>query len=197
MINTSKQGRSECESPYKVGYSGNSTELTACSAPATGSGNELSIQTQSHLIYYGEVLNTLIIAPNVNRLPMESIVQIHLKSMTSDTEATVLCSIDVLRMKSIYFQHILESALNNPMPKESVHAVVKDPLSICNVRNIHSAVTDHVLNNTTAAQSKAPHTLIIDLHEEFPLDAAALLESLHDGRTLFKGEWNACWARLR
>lgn len=37
----------------------------------------------------------------------------------------------------------------------------------------------------------------IILNEYSPFEAAAFLESLHEGRTLFKGEWNMCWARLR
>lgn len=36
----------------------------------------------------------------------------------------------------------------------------------------------------------------ITIEEESPFEAAAFLESLHEGRTLFKGEWNVCWARL-
>jgi hypothetical protein len=36
----------------------------------------------------------------------------------------------------------------------------------------------------------------ITINEESPFEAAAFLESLHEGRTLFKGEWNVCWARL-
>ena len=167
------------ESSYRVGYSGNSTELTACSEPATCSTNELSVQTQSQLVYYGDVLNTLIIAQNVNRLPMESIVQVHLKSMSNDTETTVLCSIDVLRMKSVYFQHILEQALT-----QNRSNTPNDPIK-------------HHSNVPPINQTNPDHTLIIDVQEEFPFDAAALLESLHDGRTLFKGEWNSCWARLR
>jgi len=37
----------------------------------------------------------------------------------------------------------------------------------------------------------------IILPESSPFEAAAFLESLHEGRALFKGEWNLCWARLR
>ena len=29
-----------------------------------------------------------------------------------------------------------------------------------------------------------------------PFEAAAFLESLHEGRALLKGDWNLCWARL-
>jgi hypothetical protein len=29
-----------------------------------------------------------------------------------------------------------------------------------------------------------------------PFEAAAVLESLHEGRALLKGDWNLCWARL-
>ena len=32
--------------------------------------------------------------------------------------------------------------------------------------------------------------------ESLPYEAAAYLESLHEGRALFRGEWNFCWARL-
>ena len=37
----------------------------------------------------------------------------------------------------------------------------------------------------------------ISIPEISPYEAAAYLESLHEGRALFKGEWNMCWARLR
>jgi hypothetical protein len=30
-----------------------------------------------------------------------------------------------------------------------------------------------------------------------PFEAAAYLESLHESRSMFRGEWNLCWARLR
>jgi hypothetical protein len=33
--------------------------------------------------------------------------------------------------------------------------------------------------------------------ESSPFEAAAYLESLHEGRALFRGDWNLCWARLR
>jgi hypothetical protein len=36
----------------------------------------------------------------------------------------------------------------------------------------------------------------ITIPEISPFEAAAFLESLHEGRSLFKGEWNCCWARL-
>jgi hypothetical protein len=37
----------------------------------------------------------------------------------------------------------------------------------------------------------------ITINEMSPFEAAAFLESLHEGRSLFKGEWNYSWARLR
>jgi hypothetical protein len=33
--------------------------------------------------------------------------------------------------------------------------------------------------------------------EVSPFEAAAFIESLHEGRQVCKGEWNYCWARLR
>lgn len=33
--------------------------------------------------------------------------------------------------------------------------------------------------------------------ETSPFEAAAFLESLHEGRSIFKGDWVYCWARLR
>lgn len=36
----------------------------------------------------------------------------------------------------------------------------------------------------------------ITVFENLPYEAAAYLESLHEGRALFRGEWNFCWARL-
>lgn len=37
----------------------------------------------------------------------------------------------------------------------------------------------------------------VTIPEISPFEAAAFLESLHEGRSLFKGEWSSCWARLR
>ena len=39
------------------------------------------------------------------------------------------------------------------------------------------------------------HPLLIP--ETSPFEAAAFLESLHEGRSIFKGDWVYCWARLR
>ena len=35
----------------------------------------------------------------------------------------------------------------------------------------------------------------VTIPEAFPFEAAAFLESLHEGRTLFQEEWNFTWCR--
>lgn len=46
--------------------------------------------------------------------------------------------------------------------------------------------------NTNVNESNS----LVIIQEESPFEAAAFLESLHEGRSAFKGEWNICWARL-
>ena len=104
-----------------------------------------------------------IIAPNVGKLSRNSVIEIKLNSI-NETVA-VLCSIDVLKMRSGFFHDVLREREEN--------------LSMSNAKNFESI--------------REP----ISIPEISPFEAAAYLESLHEGRALFKGEWNMCWARLR
>jgi hypothetical protein len=84
---------------------------------------------------------------------------------------SVLCSVDILKMKSTFFYDILSQQ-------------EKDAATTPN--NIHK-------NTNPTKQWRDP----IIMPEASPFEAAAFLESLHEGRALFKGEWNLTWARLR
>jgi hypothetical protein len=105
-----------------------------------------------------------VVAPNVGKLSRGSVVEIILNSINESV--VVLCSVDILKMRSAFFGDILrereEAYMLNSTKMNEVH--LRDSIS---------------------------------LPEQSPFEAAAYLESLHEGRALFKGEWNLCWARLR
>lgn len=103
---------------------------------------------------------TRIIAPNVEKLPAHSVVEIVLQG---DEVVSVLCSVDTLKMRSEYFfEHL--SALERKSDEQSsigtVPLVIEDPS---------------------------------------PYEAAAYLESMHDGgKSLsMRGSWSYHFARLR
>lgn len=105
-----------------------------------------------------------IVAPNVSKLSPFSAVEVRLE--TGNECVAVLCSVDVLKMRSGYFHDILSEQEKNISPANALQGSVlwRDPIIIA---------------------------------EQSPFEAAAFLESLHEGRVLFRGEWNYCWARLR
>lgn len=105
-----------------------------------------------------------IVAPNVSKLSAHSAVEVTLACPKGNV--AVLCSVDVLKMRSLHFHDILmEQELNRQSkPPISANMMWREPIIV---------------------------------EEESPFEAAALLESLHEGRALFKGDWNYCWARLR
>lgn len=104
-----------------------------------------------------------IVAPNVSKLSPRSVVEIRLQS--ANECVAILCSVDVLKMRSIFFYEVLNEQED-------------DRTSITREQN---------------EIWRAP--LVIP--ESSPFEAAAFLESLHEGRSLFKGDWVYCWARLR
>lgn len=109
-----------------------------------------------------------IVAPNVSKLSPHSAVEVRLQSTTECV--AILCSVDVLKMRSGFF-----------------HDVLCEQESAKNTRG-------------EEAQEVNPNILWRDpvvVPENSPFEAAAYLESLHEGRALFRGEWNFCWARLR
>ena len=110
-----------------------------------------------------------IVAPNVSKLSPHSAVEVRLQS--SNECVAVLCSVDVLKMRSGFFHDVL-----------------------CEQENSR----DQRGNGDTPEVN--PNVLwreAIVVPEVSPFEAAAYLESLHEGRALFRGEWNFCWARLR
>lgn len=115
-----------------------------------------------------------IVAPHVSKLAPYSAVEVRLQS-TSECVA-VLCSVDVLKMRSGFFHDVLN---------EQEKALAAK----------HGANTGVPLNHPLQSNLLWRDPIVIP--ENTPFEAAAFLESLHEGRALFKGEWNYCWARLR
>ena len=105
-----------------------------------------------------------IVAPNVSKLSPFSAVEVRLES--SNECVSVLCSVDVLKMRSGYFHDILSEQ-------------------------------EKIISPANALQGNILWRDAITISEKSPFEAAAFLESLHEGRVLFRGEWNYCWARLR
>ncbi len=115
-----------------------------------------------------------IVAPNVSKLSPHSAVEVRLQS--NSESVAVLCSVDVLKMRSGFFHDVLNEQEKN--------------------------TTNRPTSNTAGLSSHSPPNNIlwrepIIIPEKTPFEAAAFLESLHEGRALFRGEWNYCWARLR
>lgn len=122
-----------------------------------------------------------IVAPNVSKLSPHSAVEVRL--MSSSDMVVVLCSVDVLKMRSGFFHDVLTNQENN-------HATT----SAGQQRTpTNSMVTDN--GNPSGSNVLWRDPIVIPEHN--PYEAAAFLESLHEGRALFRGEWNYCWARLR
>eukprot|EP01041_Mallomonas_annulata_P007489 gene7489-15328_t len=115
-----------------------------------------------------------IIAPNVGRLSASSTVEVQMQSLAECV--IVVCSVDILKMKSGFFYGILSSQ-EEQMDDEN------------NNNNVQQ-------QQSTVKQSSTQWRPPIIIPETSPFEAAAFLESLHEGRALFKGEWNISWARL-
>jgi hypothetical protein len=108
---------------------------------------------------------SVIVAPNVDKLSPLSTVEVRLQSINEGV--AIVCSVDVLKMRSRFFHEILseqENAQNDRRAETNNPPSMREPLLI---------------------------------PEQSPFEAAAFLESLHEGRTLFSGEWSYAWARLR
>ena len=111
-----------------------------------------------------------IVAPNVDKLSPSSVVEVRLQSLTECV--AVLCSVDVLKMRSGFFHQVL----------------IDQEKSNGGFKNTSSSLTSH----STIGIWRDP----ITVPETSPFEAAAFLESLHEGRTAFKGDWNFSWTRL-
>lgn len=114
-----------------------------------------------------------IVAPNVSKISPHSAVEVRLQS--SSECVAVLCSVDVLKMRSGFFHDVLcEQESNTQLTS---HGNAGEGLSEMNPNVLWR-----------------PPIVVPELS---PFEAAAYLESLHEGRALFRGEWSFCWARLR
>ncbi len=111
-----------------------------------------------------ETAEPRIVAPNVSKLSPQSVIEVRLQSLNESV--AVLCSVDVLKMRSGFFHQVLA--------EQERHRVNKSVTSSC----------DNIWREP------------ITIPETSPYEAAAFLESLHEGRAISKGEWNYCWTRL-
>lgn len=112
-----------------------------------------------------------IVAPNVDKLSPSSVVELRLQSLTECV--AVLCSVDVLKMRSGFFHQVL---------------IDQEKTNVGNKTNTGSSLTSH----STVGIWREP----ITVPENSPFEAAAFLESLHEGRGAFKGDWNLTWTKL-
>jgi hypothetical protein len=110
-----------------------------------------------------------IIAPNVGKLNVTSIVEVRLQSITETTP--ILCSVDVLKMRSAYLHGLL------------------------NVKPSEAPTTGSPGSPAPNANGRRKRTLTVQTASSS--EALALLSSLHGGKHLYRPEWNLHWVRLR
>jgi len=152
-------------------------------------------------LHCGDCPAQTLMAPYVDKLPAPSVVRVILSAAANSME--IYCSIDVLKMKSGLFLRRLTGGCtatedgddgcrdgghwgnrvgdSNDEVTPTIQPIYPDQDGECDRPRFPGEVA----------------VMAVKLDEEFAFDAVAYLESLHDGRVLFKGEWNACWARLR
>lgn len=167
-------GSSKSNNPTIKTISTNSSDIINTQSESSNESKQQQLDKNFNL--YHNVNEEIIIAPNIDRLSTKSVVLINLKATLG--QQAILCSIDILKMKSTYFHELLndESNVRN--------CSINSKISQCE-SPIHSL--DIPCNNS----------ININIDEDYPFDAIAFLESLHDTRILFKGDWNSCWAVLR
>lgn len=156
-----------------------------------------------------------LIAPYVSKLPNHSIVRLVLEAQFNSVE--ILCSIDVLKMKSEFFHHLFSRPTQNDTQQsshslhllrggggerwensngEDIENDGSTPLMQPDHPN-HDCSDDQQTDCGGSSSRGEVVVVTVKIEEDYTFDAVAYLESLHDGRVLFKGEWNPCWARLR
>lgn len=129
-----------------------------------------------------------IIAPNVSKLSPSSVVAIKIKSQHE--EATVMCSVDVLKMRSGYFLQLLER-----QERTRTTTMLSPPTPAAHGQQSQQQVQIQPPLDTMSSCHLWRERL--ETEDASPFEAAAFLESLHESRTAYAGEWNQCWARLR
>lgn len=154
-------------------------------SPLTATGDAMSrmaVMLQRDCRYKGikfadvdDSTNT-IVAPNVGRLSKSSTIVIELISSTGEKIA-VQCSVDVLKMRSEFFHDLLRDQESDDCSDQST---------------TNSFMTSERGDNNSRGNNRS-----LSIPEQSPFEAAAYLESLHDGRSCIKTEWSYCWARLR
>lgn len=135
----------------------------------------------------GTAMETRIVAPNVSKLSPCSAVEVRLQSATECV--AILCAVDVLKMRSTFFHDLL-------CEQEVEKNVSRNSLGTCASESVSAGRESSIAFPTTEEPSIMWRTPIA-VPEPAPYEAAAFLESLHEGRALFRGDWNYCWARLR
>jgi hypothetical protein len=138
---------------------GMTSQETSPTQPSYRSDSYMSTATKTQ-----ESAEPRIVAPNVSKLSPQSVIEVRLQSLNESV--AVLCSVDVLKMRSGFFHQVLAEQER------------------------------HRINKSVSSSSDNIWREPITIPETSPYEAAAFLESLHEGRTIVKGEWNYCWARL-
>lgn len=164
--NTNDNHRSSNAGAHSLQYdSDESTADDGLQIVLPGGGIDPSDQTSMSSLARRHPSEPRIVAPNVSKLSPQSAVEIRLESVEGCV--AVLCSVDVLKMRSSYFHDLLSE--------------------------------QEVALSSNLVENRASNILwreTITLQEDSPYEAAAFLESIHEGRALFRGDWNFVWARL-
>ena len=118
-------------------------------------------------------LTTTIVAPNVDKLSPNSVVEVLLRN--KEELVSIHCSVDVLKMRSQFFYTVLsEQDLSHTLSSEM-------------------STEDSERSRVHRLTSRIP----IEINDDTPFECLAFLECLHDGRNVTSnGEWSYNWARL-
>lgn len=116
----------------------------------------------------------IILAPNVHKLPENSLVKVILQS--NNERVVMYCSADILKMKSPFFGNILtEQEVWRPKDSDSHRLSPKE------------------IASSGQGMWRSP----IVLAESYPYEAAALLENIHENYLMNALSWNSTFCRLR
>lgn len=137
-----------------------------------------------------------IVAPNVSKLSPYSAVEVRISS-TVDNVA-VLCSVDVLKMRSGFFYDILcEQEHQQELAAIKYITRTSSPHLRHNIEDSKNEENLLPIKTPCSEPNIMWRDSIVVPGDNAPYDTAAFLESLHEGKSLYRGEWNFCWAKLR
>jgi hypothetical protein len=121
---------------------------------------------------------TKVTCPNVEKLDEDSMIEVLIAG--PEEKVSILCSRDVLKMRSTFFYDILHGYINKDLNTKGAQSIDAS-LSITSNNDVMSGYSPHV----------------IYLEDRSPFECASFLVSLHDGKNLTSnGEWSFNWVRL-